>query len=151
MATTINDATLTVAITEDIVLGGTQRGSRAAQTVTVDEFSSRLLSVGTSSFVDIVTFSSAASAGTFIAANVKYLRVTNLDASNFIELLLEAGASANEAVVKLKAGESFVLGAMELDAAAGDLSSSHTLAALTAIEGKANSGAVDIEVVVASS
>ena len=150
MATTVTDATLTVTISEDIVLGGAQRGSRAVQAITVDEYDSRILTVATAGFDAIVKFSSRASAGTYIAANVKYLRITNLDTENFVELIFEATASANEAAIKLDKGESFVLCSMELDATAGNLSGGVTLAAMTEIQAKANTGAVDLELVVAS-
>lgn len=150
MATTISDATLTVTVVEDVTLGGVQRGSRTVQSVTVGEYAARIMAVQTS-FGYILKLSGARAEGTYIAADVKYLRITNKDTTNFIELLIEATNNSNESVIKLKAGETFMLGSMDMDAAAGDLLASHTLTSITGIQGKANTAPVDIELVIASS
>jgi hypothetical protein len=65
--------------------GSTDRGTTNIHTETVNEVSHRIMDVGTS-YVNIVKFGSAASAGTFKDDSVQYLRITNLDASANITL-----------------------------------------------------------------
>ena len=58
----------------------------------------------------ILALSSSAGAGTFVTANLKYIRLTNLDNSNFVRLnfVSGSGGTANRYEVKLEADRSMV-------------------------------------------
>jgi len=79
--------TLKVKIQEEILLDNQDYGSkRILEISSINEISKRILTITTTEST-IATFSSAAaSAGHYIAADVRYIRFTNLEASggNFI-------------------------------------------------------------------
>ena len=104
-------ATLSVTHTEDITLNGQQFGGTNIKTFSsISEISKRILTITTAEST-IATFSSAvASAGHYIAADVRYIRFTNQDATNFITLTFR-NQDNDEVAIKLDAGQSFVLNA----------------------------------------
>ena len=143
-------ATLTITLTEAVTLGdgSTDRGTTNVQTVTVDEVDHRIMDVGTS-FTDIIKFASANSAGTFADDTVKYLRITNLDSSNFISLRLRT--SSLEYFVKVEPEDHFILGNNMMDAETGaGFGTAHSFANIDAISAKADTAGVQIEYFVAS-
>jgi hypothetical protein len=110
MASTITAATLTVRITEEIDLNGSPQGASNTLTISnINEISKRIVTV-TSTEASIAAFSAAVGAGTYIAANVRYMRLTNKDDSNFIYLVFKNEYS-NEFCVKLDYGQSFIYNA----------------------------------------
>lgn len=150
MTSTISAATLTVTHTEAITLGGQALGVTNTFTVaSVNEVYKRVVEVPTSSKT-LLTFSSTVGAGTFIASTTKYVRVTNKDDTNYIELVIN-GASNNSLCVKLEAGKSFALGigASAVDANDSAAITSASFVDLSTITAKANSAAVDVELFVA--
>ena len=158
MATKIKSSTLTVKITEDIFLNGRQQGGENTLSVSsINEISKRIVTITTTEST-IATFSAAvASAGHYVAADVRYIRFTNLDDTNFITLTFR-NQDNDEAAIKLDAGQSFiwngdnangmtaVLNATE-DA---DAASSTNFGSLTNIQADADTAAVDLEVFIAS-
>ena len=158
MATKIKSSTLTVKITEDIFLNGRQQGGENTLSVSsINEISKRIVTITTTESA-IATFSAAvASAGHYVAADVRYIRFTNLDDTNFITLTFR-NQDNDEAAIKLDAGQSFiwngdnangmtaVLNATE-DA---DAASSTNFGSLTNIQADADTAAVDLEVFIAS-
>ena len=89
MATTITSAPLKITITESITLNGSQQGGVNTKTINnINEVTKRIVSVPTSE-VQLVAFSTAVAAGTFIAADVRYIRITNKDDTNFIYLVFK--------------------------------------------------------------
>ena len=143
MATTVSNATLKVVIEEDIILSGSQRGSRTELSIAdIDEYSRRVMTALTSA-TRIVAFDSAVSTGTYIDSNVKYIRITNLDSEYYVTLHLDAGSE--DSYVKLPAGYSYILGA-----GASVLGTDSSLVNLDLIFATANTAPVDLEVVVAS-
>ena len=78
MASTITAATLTVKITENIDLNGkNQGGTNTLSISSIAEISKRILTITTTEST-IATFSAAvASAGHYVAADVRYIRFTN--------------------------------------------------------------------------
>ena len=158
MATTISSATLTVKISEEIFLNGRQQGgSKTLSIPSINEISKRIVTITTTEST-IATFSAAvASAGHYVAADVRYIRFTNLDDTNFITLTFR-NQDNDEAAIKLDAGQSFiwngdnangmtaVLNATE-DA---DAASSTNFGSLTNIQADADTAAVDLEVFIAS-
>jgi hypothetical protein len=143
MASTIVNATLAVTITEAVTLNGKSYGNiNNLSIANVNEVDERILTIPTSE-VGVVTFGAAAGAGTFVRANVKYLRITNKDDTNFISLHLTS--ATDDVWVKVEAGKSFMLGTGEIETA----SSFSAWADVTAITAIANTAAVDIEYFIA--
>ena len=151
-------ATLSVTHTEDITLNGQQFGGTNIKTFSsISDISKRILTITTAEST-IATFSSAvASAGHYIAADVRYIRFTNQDATNFITLTFR-NQDNDEVAIKLDAGQSFVLNA---DNAGGmvdifnatqdaDAASDTALGDLTNIQADANTGSCNLEVLIAS-
>ena len=151
-------ANLTVTHTESIILNGQEFGG--ANTISISgitEISKRILTITTAEST-IATFSSAvASAGHYIAADVRYIRFTNKDGTNFITLTFR-NQDNDEVAIKLDSGQSFVWNA---DNAGGmvdvfnatqdaDAASDTALGDLTNIQADANTGSCDLEMLIAS-
>lgn len=147
MATTVTPATLTVSISESITLNGSDRGSTATLTIAnIAEYSNRIINVGTSE-VDILGFGSANGQGSFIRTDVKYIRLTNLDDTNYATIGVSK-TGADTFFIKLEPGKSFIMGNddLEIDASGG---ASSAFVEADNISAKANGAAVDIELSVA--
>jgi hypothetical protein len=143
MASTIVNATLSVAITESVTLNGKAYGNiNNLSIANINEVDERIMTIPTSE-VGVVTFGTAAGAGTFVRSNVKYLRITNKDDTNFISLHLTS--ATDDVWVKVDAGKSFMIGNGEIETA-GSFSAWADVTAITAI---ANTAAVDIEYFIA--
>ena len=143
MASTITNATLAVTITEAVTLNGKSYGNiNNLSVANVNEVDERILTIPTSE-VGVVTFGSAAGAGTFVRSNVKYLRITNKDDTNFISLHITS--ATDDVWLEVEAGKSFVLGNGDLETA-GAFSA---WAAITDITAIADTAAVDVEYFIA--
>ena len=151
-------ANLTVTHTEDITLNGQQFGGTTIKSFAgINEISKRILTITTTECV-INTFSSAvASAGHYTAADVRYIRFTNLDGTNFITLTFR-NQDNDEVAIKLDAGQSFVLNGDNANGMTAifnatqdaDAASDTALGDLTNIQADANTGSCDLEVIIAS-
>ena len=107
-------ATLKVTINEELSIEGVDRGSsRVLDIASVSQVDNRIVTV-TNSEADLVKFGSAVASGTFVAASVKYLRITHTGTSN--TLTLRVLGSSEEYFVKLSGGESFILNNSKMDA-----------------------------------
>lgn len=149
MATTVTAQDLTVTISEAITLNGQTINSENQLVVEdVNEFDKRIMSIPISSEVTVIALGTAVAAGTFIRGDLKYFRVTNLDAVNYARIRVKKNG-ADTFDQRLDAGKSFMMGN-------GKLSVSATAAAYSAfadadsINMQADTAAVDIEYVVAS-
>jgi len=146
-------ATLTITLTESLSLGdgSTDRGTTNIQTVSgINEVDHRIMDVQTA-YTNIIRFGSAAGAGTFEDGAVKYLRITNLDGSNYVTLRIQQ--SDAEYFVKLGPEDHFILGDNLMDAHEdGDtaLGTADSLANIDVIAAKANSAICQIEYFIAS-
>ena len=158
MASTIANATLTVTLTVSITLNGSPQGATNTLSIgSINEISKRIITITTAEAV-IATFSAAvASAGHFVAANVRYMRFTNKDDTNFITLTFR-NQDNDEAAIKVDAGQAFIWNA---DNAGGlvdvlnatqdaDAASDTALGDLTNIQADANTGSCDLEMFIAS-
>ena len=158
MASTITAATLRVNIEEHIILNGKQEGGTNTINIgSINEVSKRILTITTAEST-IATFSAAvASAGHYVAANVRYIRLTNKDDTNFITLTFR-NQDNDEVAIKLDAGQSFMWAA---DNAGGmvdvfnatqeaDAASDTAFGSLTNIQADANTGSCDLEMIIAS-
>ena len=158
MASTLSSATMTVRIVESIKLNGTEQGAVNTKTISsINEVSKRMITITTAEST-IATFSSAvASAGHYVAADVRYIRFTNKDDTNFITLTFR-NQDNDEVAIKLDAGNSFIWAA---DNSGGmvdvfnatqdaDAASDTALGDLTNIQADANSASCDLEMLIAS-
>ena len=151
-------ATLTVTHKEDITLNGQQFGGTNIKTFSsINEISKRILTITTTECV-IGTFSAAAaSAGHFIAADVRYIRFTNQDTTNFITLTF-SNQDNDEVAIKLDAGQSFILNGDNANGMSAifnatqdaDAASDTAFGSLTNIQADANTGSCDLEMIIAS-
>jgi hypothetical protein len=154
MATTVKAATLKITITEEITLNNVDLGGKVSQRIElVTEFARRVVEVGTTEITVLAFQATDPGAGTFDEADVRYVRITNLDDTNFVQLIFKSEGSA-EFAVKLDAGQSFIYngdnsgGVVDtMDASASALSVAfEDLVDITAL---ANTAACDLELVVA--
>lgn len=103
MASELTAATLTVTITEALAVAHTDSTDNLdfAQTTThtfgsIAQVSKRIVKLSTTNLTTVVTFdTSNPSAGTFKRADVKYIRITNLDDTNTLQVGLDDGTPAS--------------------------------------------------------
>ena len=90
MATKVSPKSGTVTINENMVLKGESfRSSNTMAKTTVGQVSKRVMSIAAgSSVTEIANFSTADGKGTYIADDFKYARITNLDDTNFILIVM---------------------------------------------------------------
>ena len=154
MASTISSAPLYVTIKESVMLKGREQGGTTELTISgINEISKRIVTATTTE-ATILTFSSAIGAGTYIAANVRYMRFTNLDDTNHITLTFK-DEDNTEFRVKVDAGQSFIYNADSsggfvdtMKAAGGALASG--LADLYDVTVDADTASCDLEIFIAS-
>ena len=145
--------TLKVKIQEDIVLDNQDYGSkRILEISSIDEVYKRIVTCPASQTTTVVVFNSNvySANGAVDVEDSKYIRITNLDSSNAVEIGL-VGAATNYQVT-LAAGQSHILGsADDLLLAETDTSPSFgTMTDLGKISCRPNGSAVNLEVFVAS-
>tara|TARA_R110002110_G_scaffold74967_3_gene198263 strand:+ start:1395 stop:1874 length:480 start_codon:yes stop_codon:yes gene_type:complete len=158
MASTITAGTLKVTLTEQIILNGSDYGSKNELSVgDINEISKRIVTITTTEST-IATFSAAAaSAGHYVAADVRYIRFTNKDDTNFITLTFR-NQDNDEAAIKLDAGQSFIWNGDNVNGMSAvfnatqdaDAASSTNFGSLTNIQADADTDSCDLEVFVAS-
>jgi len=148
MATTIDDATLTVTINEDVKLNGHQVGSRVTHSIpNVNEASRRVFTVPTYE-TEILALSSSAGAGTYVTANLQYVRLTNLDDTNFVRIVFLKG-SGNRYDIKIPAKRSAIFTSTSISGSAAGATFG-SFVDFTSMKATADSAEVDIELFVAS-
>lgn len=145
-------ADLVTTLTESVTLNGAIRGTTNTVTTTgINNVYERIVTCPSLQVTVLAAFDSS-SAGTAVEIDkedVRYIRVTNLDTTNSLELAI-VGAATNYQVL-LKAGQSHILCAAEdVMLAEEDTSPSFgTMADLGSIQVKP-SAALDVEIFVAS-
>lgn len=143
MASTIVNASLSVAITESVTLNGKSYGNINNLSIpNINEVDQRILTIPTS-LIEVVKYGTVAGAGTFVRTDVKYLRITNKDDTNYVSIKVSNGSE--QFWVKLEAGKSFELHN-------GLIETANTFSAwadIDTIEAIADTAAVDIEYFIA--
>ena len=148
--------TLTVTVTEALTIDNRDYGSKQSFTVpAVVDVTRRLVTVTTTEAV-IATFAAAVGPGAYIAADVMYMRFTNIDDTNFITLTFR-NQDNDEVAIKLDAGKSFILcgdnsgGMADIFNATqdADAAADTNLGDLTNIQADANTANVDLEMYIA--
>lgn len=154
-------ATLQVKITESVNLNGKDRGSENTLEITsVTEVLHRIVSCPANVDTTVATFRSDTSVadGALDVEDVKYIRVTNLDASNPINLSLQIDAGEDDsaadesATVLVAPGRSFIMGTPSDGIAVDDTNATivttlHNLESLLVDPGV---NAISVEVFIAS-
>jgi len=153
MASTVTASTMTVTISESITLNGkNQGGTNTFNISSISDIFQRIVSCTASQTTTVATFNSDVhgAAGAIDIENSKYIRVTNLDDTNAVELAIVGAATLYQ--VKLAAGESHILGsADDLMLSEADTSPSFgTMADIASIQVNPGGSAVDVQVFIAS-
>ena len=163
MASTITAATLTVRVVESISLNGSAQGASNSFTIdSVNEIFKRIVTCPANQDTTIALFQSAVSDDIeslgLDTQDVKYIRVTNLDDTNSVNLSLQVDAGEDDsaadesATISLAAGQSFIMGdaddcmSVDDDAATPDL----TMHPLESIIVDSGANAVQVEVLIAT-
>ena len=103
-------ATLTVTHAESLTLNGQEFGGTNTLSISgINNVDKRIISVPTSE-ITLLSMSTAVAAGTFNEASVRYIRITNKDATNHLFLVLKNEYN-NECCLKLDKGQTFVYNA----------------------------------------
>ena len=153
-------ATLNVTITEELTLNGADRGSTNTLSVaSVTQVYHRIVTCPAGSDSTVATFQTLTSTSdnAIDLEDAKYVRVTNLDASNPVNLSLqvsadEDGAADASATLLVDAGRSFIMGATH-DGIVVDDDAASIVTSLTDLESiliDPGSNAVSVEVFIAS-
>ena len=157
MTSTLTAATLSVTLTESINLNGYDQGSKNITTIaSIAEVSKRIVTVTTTEAV-VATFSAAIAAGNYIAANIRYIRLTNLDDTNFITLTFR-NQDNDEVAIKLDAEQSFIWNGDNANGMTAvfnatedaDAASSTNFGSLTNLQADADTASCDLEMFIAS-
>ena len=147
MASTVTASTATVTISEALTLGGIDRSGVHTRTITsVAEADRRVMTVSSSGEMDLIELDSNNGQGKFVRSSIRYIRITNLDDTNFIRVRFKK-SGAETADVKVDAGATFMLstGSMDADTAAGAFSA---FVDINEISAQADTADVDVEYVV---
>jgi hypothetical protein len=154
-------ANLVVTITEAVTLNGAARGSTNTLTISgVDDIYHRIVTVPASNDTTLVNFHAAASVSdsSLDVENVKYIRITNMDGSNPVNLSLQVDVGEDDsaadasATILVEAGKSFIMGSPSDGIAVDDDAATivTTLNNLESIIADSASAAVQMEVFIAS-
>lgn len=147
MASTVTAADCSITITESISLGGVDRGGTHTQTISsVAEMDRRIMEVSSSGETDILELNTQNGQGKFVRANIRYIRITNLDNTNFIRVRF-MNSGAETADVKVMAGATFMLSAGSMDADTGGGAFS-AFVDIDEIKAQADTSNCDVELVV---
>lgn len=151
MATTLSNAQLTVRVIEKVTLNGRELGNTNKHIISgINEVSERIFTVPTSQ-VTILSASSAVGAGTYLSSSIQYIRITNLDDTNFVRLSFASGSTtgSNTADFKLPANRSIMFTNTAFSGSAVGATFS-SFSDFTDLKGTADTAAVDIELFVAT-
>ena len=119
MASTISAKTLTVTITEKVMLNGRDQGATNTLSISgIKDISKRLVTIASGDDATVLVFKSttAIADGALDKENVKYIRITNLDDTNSVNISLQLDSDEDNSAADLsvthllEAGRSFVMG-----------------------------------------
>ena len=141
-------ATLTVRIEESIEINDNPISNSQVETITgVSSVYSRIVTVLHTAESGLLSFGATVEAGTIIDDILLYLRITNKDDTNFVNLRILG--TSEEYFVKLEKGDSFILGNSKVDANATG-SQSISLGDIEEIKAQADTGSVSLDIFVAT-
>tara|TARA_Y100001938_G_C8100280_1_gene441153 strand:+ start:102 stop:782 length:681 start_codon:yes stop_codon:yes gene_type:complete len=109
MARSYGTATLTLTVTESISLNSKDEGQTHSHSISnISDIYRRTMTTNTTTDTSIVSFSSLFGAGQFVAADIRYIRITNLDDTNHVTLTL-TNTSSDEVAIKVDKGQSYII------------------------------------------
>jgi hypothetical protein len=149
MATTITPQSLTVTLSTTINLNGQPINSENQLVIpSITSVDKRIVTVPTSSEVQLVAFSTVVGAGTLVSANLKYLHIVNKDAVNYARIrVTKSGGQTFD--VRVDAGQPFIMGNTKESVSATAVAFS-TFDDATSINAQAYTAPVDVEIFAAS-
>ena len=157
MASTISSANLKVKITEEIILNGKDQGGTTELTIaSIKDVSKRIVTIAADDDATVLVFKSttASADGALDKDTVKYIRITNLDDSNSVNISLQLDSDEDNSAADLsvthllEAGRSFMMGTPD-EAVHADDDSATIVTALTDLESiivdpGSNAGTVEV-------
>ena len=161
MTSTISAATLSVTVSESILINGYERGSSNSLTMgSILNVDMRTHTISTTE-EDLLKFGTTASGGQYAKGSVRYCRITNKDDTNHCILVMKntGNSSTNEIAVSLDTGQSFLVPVTNAGGTDATLQSAQTalsvaggmtLDDLISITAVASTGTVMLEVFIAS-
>jgi hypothetical protein len=141
-------STLTTKIKESVTLNGNSFGNEQTKThASITTVRQDVIDVDSGSSTELFNFAAArAGMGTVQDAKSKYIRITNLDGSNFVTINLMLDLSTDEfSSIVLPAGASFLITKDTMKT--GSLTTS--LTQLDAIHAKADTADCQVEIIIA--
>lgn len=110
-------ATLTLTIKEDFVINGHQKGTSTVQEVTgVVNMYNRVYVIDSTEDTVLDFQADRSSGGAIEDGTLKYARFTHTGTSNTVDLRMQSTADNKEFIVRLSAGESYVMFFDQVDA-----------------------------------
>ena len=150
MATKVTPSTLTVKVSESITLNGVSYGGSNTFTKSpCGQVDQRIMNVVHDSNTEIAAFGSTDAKGGVVAADLKYFRITNLDDTNFISVIIYDSGAGHEAAIKVEPNSSFFFTTDDFyanDDSAVDFAG--TLIGAEAIYLRADTAACDVEYII---
>ena len=138
---------LTVTIQEDLILNGNDRSNTNTATFACNELDHRIVTI-TNAEKSILLFDSANEAGTIKDTKLEYLRITNLDSTDTVNLRVRD--DAQEFMIQLSPQGSFLLTEDKLDADATGSEESISLAQINKISAVSSATTCLLEVYAAA-
>jgi len=157
MASTVSAANLKVKITEEVILNGRDQGGTTELTIaSIKDVSKRIVTIAADDDATVLVFKSttASADGALDKDTVKYIRITNLDDSNSVNISLQLDSDEDNSAADLsvthllEAGRSFMMGTPD-EAVHADDDSATIVTALTDLESiivdpGSNAGTVEV-------
>jgi hypothetical protein len=140
-------ATLKVTIKEELVLNGKDVGNSNYISISgINNAEHRVVTLPNNSEQSVLLFDPTnVSAGTIVDDTLKYLRFTNLDSSNNIQLRFVTDSDGDQYAVIVEPGESYMLGNDDMFAESTTVTDNPTLDNASTI----NSGLLNIDAIYA--
>tara|TARA_R110000824_G_scaffold26728_7_gene91600 strand:- start:1286 stop:1744 length:459 start_codon:yes stop_codon:yes gene_type:complete len=151
MSSTITSGTLKVTITEQVILNGRDQGSKNTLSIgSINEVVRRIFTTNGTAQTVVLNFAATADGTRVADGDVRYVRITNLDDTNFATLVI-TGDNSTSFSVRLDPGASYLVTSTSTTGTAdyADISGT-TLEDLSQVQATADTAAVDLEVFVAS-
>lgn len=142
-------STLTTKITESVTLNGKTFGNEITKThASIQTAKQTVVEVGTGSFMELFDFAASRTGiGTAQDAKSQYIRITNLDASNFVVINVYLDLATDEYIAfKIPAGGCFLLCEDKME---GGGTATTTLDQIDAVNAQADTATVQVEVFIA--
>ena len=157
MASTVTAANLKVKITEEVILNGKDQGGTTELTIaSIKDVSKRIVTIAADDDATVLVFKSttASADGALDKDTVKYIRITNLDDSNSVNISLQLDSGEDNSAADLsvthllEAGRSFMMGTPD-EAVHADDDAATIVTALTDLESiivdpGSNAGTVEV-------